>query len=89
MALIRERAKAHSIYLSKINIGFVLDVAFSPGRKDLRCVKLLYNKVDLLTAIVRSGRLPGVTRTSYPEFESSLSGNICWNIENVQAKWHT
>jgi hypothetical protein len=76
-AIIRERAKAHSEYLSRINIGFLFDVAFSPN---LRCVKLLINKVDLLTKIVRMGRLPGVSQANYRQFEEALFGEIRKNI---------
>ena len=81
--LIRERATAHSIYLSKINIGFVFDVVFSPGQDNLRCVKLLINKADLLTSIVRAGQLPGVDQKTYRQFEAALFGEIRRNIETT------
>ena len=82
-AIMRKRSEVHKIYLSKINIGFVFDVIFSPRQRNLRCVKLLINKADLLTNLVKAGHLPGVTNRSYAKLEKVLFGQVIQNIKTT------
>jgi GTPase SAR1 family protein len=78
LKLIKNRVKETKEYITKWDIEEVFTVAFN--KTNLRSVRLVINKIDLLRAIIEAGYVPGVSVASLENYALKAFSEIERNI---------
>lgn len=75
---IKKKAEDNNLYINRYNLGPVFDVAYNS--ENLRSVRLLINKADLLETLINNGNIKSVTSTY--DYATSLYADTIQSIKS-------